>query len=82
MLKNIVVNLLKLVAGLIYFIATILLAAFVSSNVMKYCLDNDMQGSTAYLFGMCSLILVGGLVFGITAIVHWELCGHEEDVKN
>lgn len=68
--------------GLISLVATILLAAFVSSTVMQYCLDKDMKGGTAYLFGICSLIIVIGLIFGITCIVHSELYGHKEDVKN
>lgn len=73
MLKNIVVNFFKLLGGIIAFIATLLLGEFVSSTVIDYCINNDMKVSTAYLFGMCSLILVLGLVIGTICIVVSEM---------
>lgn len=81
MLKNIVVKSLKLIGGLLLFIALLLFAAFVSGSVMDYCLNKDMDVSTAYLFGISSLILVVGLLGGVGHIVYSELHNRKCDVK-
>lgn len=82
MLKNIGVNFLKLVGGLISLILLLLLATSVGSAVMDYCFDHNMEASTAYLFSGCSLIFVLGLAGGTTIIVVDALYDRKHAQKN
>lgn len=82
MLKNIVVNSLKLISGLLLFIAGLFLGAFVSGGVMDYCLDKGMGAGYAYLFAMSALVFVVGLLGGVGCIVYAELHNRKYDIKN